>query len=74
MKPWAKEGILNGMKFMGLFFIVSLMWAIIIKISSDLGISPGWSMLVILCVAVFSFSISSAKTKYELDQKFGDKI
>ncbi len=71
MNKWMKEGLLNGLQGMGFFILVSLIWAIVIKLSDNLGISPAWSMLAFFVIAIFSMSMASAKAKYELDQKFG---
>jgi hypothetical protein len=71
MNKWIKEGLINGMQGMMFFVLVSFIWALIIKLSENLGISPGWSMLVFFVIAIFSMSLASAKAKHELDQKFG---
>ena len=71
MSKWMKEGMMNGLQGMGFFIIVCAIWALVIKLSENLGISPGWSMLVFFVIAIFSMSMASAKTKYDLDQKFG---
>ena len=71
MNKWIKEGIINGLQGMVFFVLVCSIWAIIIKLSENIGISPGWSMLTFFVIAIFTLSLTSAKTKYDLDQKFG---
>jgi len=71
MKKWIKEGLINGMQGLAFFALVSLVWALIIKLSDNLGVSPGWSMLAFFVIAIFSMSMASAKAKYDLDQRFG---
>ena len=45
MNSWIKEGLISGLQAMFFFILVSSIWALIIMISNNLGISPGWSML-----------------------------
>ena len=71
MNKWIKEGIINGLQGMVFFVLVCSIWAIIIKLSENIGVSPGWSMLAFFVIAIFTLSLASAKTKYDLDQKFG---
>ena len=71
MNKWMKEGVINGLQGMLFFVVVCSIWAIIIKLSENLGVSPGWSMLAFFIIAIFSMSMASAKAKYDLDQKFG---
>ena len=71
MNKWIKEGLINGLQGVVFFLVVCLMWAIIIKLSENIGLSPAWSMLTFFVIAIFTLSIASAKTKYDLDQKFG---
>ena len=71
MNKWIKEGLLHGLQGMGFFILVSLIWALVIKLSNNLGINPGWSMLAFFVIAIFSMSFASAKARYDLDQKFG---
>tara|TARA_R110001592_G_scaffold222794_1_gene478086 strand:+ start:241 stop:465 length:225 start_codon:yes stop_codon:yes gene_type:complete len=73
MKPWIKEGVISGFQGIAFFSIVSLMWLIIIKISENLGVSPGWSMLTVFVIAIFSISLATAKVKYSIDKKSGGK-
>ena len=71
MNKWMKEGLINGLQGMGFFALVSLIWLLIIKLSENLGVSPGWSMLAFFVIAIFSMSLASAKAKHDLDQRFG---
>jgi len=73
MKPWIKEGIISGFHGIAFFCIVSIMWLIVIKISQDLGVSPGWSILTVFVIAIFSLSLATAKVKYSIDKKSGGK-
>jgi hypothetical protein len=73
MNKWIKEGLINGTHVMMFFVMFSFIWALIIKLSENSGISPGWSMLAFIVIAIFSLSLASAKTKYDLEQKFGGK-
>lgn len=68
MKPLIKSGVMSGSKMMFFFTLVSLFWALIIKLSENLSISPGWSMLAIFIIAIFSMSIATEKTKYDLEK------
>jgi hypothetical protein len=73
MNKWIKEGMKNGAEALLFFIVVSSIWALIIKLSDNLGISPGWSMLAFFVIAIFSMSLASAKAKYDLEQKYGGK-
>ena len=73
MNKWIKEGLISGLQAMFFFILVSSIWALIIMISNNLGISPGWSMLTFFIIAIFSMSFASAKAKYDLEQKYGGK-
>jgi len=73
MNKWIKEGMKNGAETLLFFVVVSSIWALIIKLSDNLGISPGWSMLAFFIIAIFSMSLASAKAKYDLEQKYGGK-
>jgi hypothetical protein len=64
IQPWLKKGIINGSKFLGIFSLIMIVWALIIAISNNLGISPGWSMLAFIVIAVFSASIDVERQKY----------
>jgi len=73
MNKWIKEGMKNGAETLLFFVVVSSIWALVIKLSDNLGISPGWSMLAFFIIAIFSMSLASAKAKYDLEQKYGGK-
>ena len=73
MKPWVKEGLWQGTRFMGFFFIVSSVWALVIYLSNQAGISPGWAMLVMLTIGVYSLSIATEKLKHETITKKEEK-
>ena len=64
IQPWLKKGIVNGSKFLGIFLLIMTVWSLIIAISNNLGISPGWSMLAFVIIAVFSASIDAERQKY----------
>ena len=64
IQPWLKKGIINGSKFLGIFSLIMIVWALIIAISNNLGISPGWSMLAFIVIAVYSASIDVERQKY----------
>jgi hypothetical protein len=64
IQPWLKKGIINGSKFLGIFSLIMIVWALIIAISNNLGISPGWSMLAFIVIAVFSASINVERQKH----------
>ena len=70
MKPWIKEGLISGFQGIAFFSIVCLMWAVVIKLSQDLGISPAWSILTVFVIAIFSLSLAAAKVKYNLNKRF----
>ena len=70
MKSWIKEGIISGFQGIAFFCIVCLVWALIIKISQDLGISPAWSILTVFVIAIFSVSLAAAKVKHDLNKRF----
>ena len=69
MKPWLKEGLWQGTRFMGFFFVISIFWTLIIYISNQAGISPGWAMLAMLMIGAYSVSIAMEKLKYENKSK-----
>lgn len=69
IQPWLKKGIINGSKFLGIFSLIMIVWALVIAISSNLGISPGWSMLAFVVIAVFSASIDVERQKYLYEKR-----
>lgn len=69
MKPWLKSGLLAAAKLMAFFIAISVCWALIMQISLSLGLSPGWGMLTVFVIAIFSMSIATEKAKYDLEQK-----
>lgn len=71
MKSWITEGLKSGFEALGFFALVMVMWAVILKLSENLGISPGWSILAFFVIALFSISLATAKAKYDLETKFG---
>lgn len=73
MKPWIKEGLMTGTKFLALYVGIMIIWTLIITLSHDLGVSPGWSLLTIFVIAIFSVCLSSARAKYNLKREQGDK-
>ena len=72
-KPWIKSGLLNGLKITAIFFIISIIWALIVMISNDLGISPGWSMIAFTILAIFSASIDLERQKFISKNKLKEK-
>lgn len=69
IQPWLKKGIINGSKFLGIFSLIMIVWALVIAISSNLGISPGWSMLAFVVIAVFSVSIDLERQKHLYEKR-----
>jgi len=63
-KPWIKNGLLNGFKVTAIFSMIMIIWALIISISNNLGISPGWSMITFMVVGIFAMSLDSERRKY----------
>ena len=72
-KPWFKKGILNGLKITAIFFIITIIWSIIVVISNDLGISPGWSMIAFTVIAIFSAAIDLERQKFITKNKYENK-
>lgn len=72
LKAWIKEGLIEGGKGVIFFAVVCAIWALIIQISDNLGISPGWSMMAFFLVGIFTMSLSVAKTKYDMQQKMSE--
>ncbi len=72
-KPWIKNGILNGLKITLAFSVISIIWGIIVIISNDLGISPGWSMIGFTIIAIFAGSIDLERQKFITKNKFKEK-
>jgi len=73
MKSWIIEGLKSGFEALAFFSLVMILWAAILKLSQNLGISPGWSILAFFVIALFSISLATAKAKYDLETKFGGK-
>ena len=63
-KPWIKNGLLNGFKVTAIFSMIMIIWALIISISNNLGVSPGWSMITFMIVGIFAMSLDSERRKY----------
>ena len=63
-KPWIKNGLLNGFKVTAIFSMIMIIWALIISISNNLGISPGLSMITFMVVGIFAMSLDSERRKY----------
>ena len=72
LKAWIKEGLIEGAKGVIFLVVVSAIWTLIIQISENLGINPGWSMLTFFLIAIFTMSLTAAKAKYDINQKMSD--
>ncbi len=62
---YIKSGLFEGTKIMVFFAAISLLWAFVIHVSAQVGISPGWAMLSMFTIAIYALSIATEKLKHE---------
>ena len=55
MNSYIKSGLFEGTKIMVFFAAISLVWAFVIHVSAQVGVSPGWAMLSMFTVAIYAF-------------------
>mgnify|MGYP001158438010 CR=1 FL=1 len=65
MNEYLKAGLLEGSKIMVFFAVVSLVWALVIYAAANIGVNPGWAMLSMFTVGIYTLSIAAEKLKYE---------
>lgn len=70
---WKKEGMVNGIQGTVIFGLILICWVLIIKLSENLGISPGWGILIFFISSIFTMSFSMAKANHELDNKIKER-
>tara|TARA_B100001250_G_scaffold412012_1_gene442107 strand:+ start:1704 stop:1952 length:249 start_codon:yes stop_codon:yes gene_type:complete len=65
MNSYLKSGLVEGSKIMVFFAAISMVWALVIYLASEVGVSPGWAMLTMFTIAIYSLSIATEKLKHE---------